>query len=254
VGKKGLALVLSGGAARCIAQLGFLQLMDQEGIRPAVISGVSGGAIVGAFYCNGYTPKEIIKVVKNTSMFTIFSPAWGAGLIKMDRVEKVFNDYLGTQKFEKLNIPLIISACDIDKAEMVSFSSGELIQPLLGSCAVPPLIKPVEVNGRKLADGGILNNLPVEPVKDFDKILGINVNVLNTAASIQSMALYAERVVDILVIQNISESKKQCTLFLEAPEMKYFHLTDVGKADEMFAIGYEYAKKNLKHLHALMKD
>nr|MBA3901829.1 patatin-like phospholipase family protein [Bacteroidota bacterium] len=219
---------------------------------PAAISGVSGGAIVGAFYCNGYTPQEIIKLIKDTPILKVFSPSWGAGLFKMDRVEKVFEDYLKIKDFEGLKLPLFITACDINLAENIAFSEGDIIKPLLASCAVPPLFKPIAYKGRKLADGGIINNLPVEAVLGYEEILGINVNIINPDASIDSKSNYAERAVDIIVNNNIKQSIAQCTLYMEPPEMKNFSLTDIGKADEMFAVGYDYAKENIALISELM--
>lgn len=254
VGKEGIALVLSGGAARCVAHLGFLQAMEEAGIKPAVISGVSGGAIVGAFYCNGYSPKQILGLVQKTSILKIFSPAWGTGFLKMDKAEKLFVDHLKIKNFEDLPIPLFITACDLNKSENIAFSKGDIIKPLVASCSIPPLFKAVNYAGRNLVDGGVLNNLPVEPVSVYKNILGINVNIINAASSIDSFAQYSERVADIIINNNIKESKKSCSLFLEPDELKYFRLTEIGKAGEIFAAGYDYAKKKMKAIEVMVND
>jgi NTE family protein len=254
VNKEGIALVLSGGAARCIAHLGFLQALDEAGIRPAVISGVSGGAIAGAFYCSGFSPTEIVTLIKNTSMLKIFSPGWGTGFLKMDKVEAIFNEHLKNKQFEGLKIPLYITACDVNKAQNFSFFKGDIVKPLIASCSIPPIFKPVEYNGQRLVDGGIIENLPVDPVKGFKKILGINVNVMDYTAPIDTNAMYIERVVDMIVNNNIQSSIEQCSLFLEPPQMKKFHLTDIAKADELFAVGYEYGREKMEEINGLFNQ
>lgn len=250
--KQGLALVLSGGAAKGVVHLGVLQALDEEGIKPAVISGVSAGAIVGAFYCYGYSPKEVMKIVKDNSILKFLRPAWGTGLLKLDKAEKIFREYLKIELFEELAIPLFISACDVKSTNMLTFSEGEIIPPLLGSCSLPPIFKPIEFNGVHLADGGILNNLPVEPVKNYSKIIGVNSNSIKDRSLPDGLSDYTEWVANVIVNINITESIKHCHVYLEPPEMKDHSFTDIAKADEFFTIGYNYTKKNMGSIHKLM--
>ena len=249
---KGLTLVLSGGAARCIAHLGVLQALEEEGIKPERISGVSGGAIVGAFYCNGYGPKDTLEIIKETSVLRALRPTWSPGLLKLDRAEDLFKKYLKKDTFEKLDIPLYMAACTVGKPRTLFFSEGQLIPPLLASCAMPPVFRPIKIDGQFLADGGLVNNLPVDPVKDQGKILGVNVNIVTTNASPDSFARYTEWVLDVVVNQNIQENIKRCDLFLEPPGLEGFHLTDIGKADELFAIGYEHTNSRMEKVREMM--
>ncbi|WMJ74630.1 patatin-like phospholipase family protein [Cytophagaceae bacterium ABcell3] len=251
---KDFALVLSGGAARCIAQLGILQALEENNIKPAVISGVSGGSIVGAFYCNGYTPKETLQIIKETSILKALRPTWSPGLLKLSKAEEIFRKYLKAETFEALETPLFISACDVENPKNIAFSEGEIIPPLLGSCSLPPLFRAVEYNGKKLADGGIVNNLPVEPVKNYKKIIGVNVNLVKTNIPPDSLVHYTEWVIDVVVNNNIKESIKQCHLFLEPPKMKNFHLIDVMKADDMFEVGYKHANENMDKISKLINS
>lgn len=242
--KEGLAMVLSGGAARGIAHLGVIQALEEVGIRPQAISGVSAGAIVGAFYCNGYSPAEILKIVKGTSIVRTFRPTLSPGLLKLDKAESVFRKYLQKDTFEKLDMPLFFSACNVDTALVEYYSHGELIPPLLGSISFPPFFRPTRYNGKLLSDGGLINNLPADPVKDYQVVLGVNVNVVKSTPG--SFAQYAEWVATVVVTNNIQESKGLCHLFFEPPAMADFRIIDVGKADEIFQVGYRYAKD---HMH-----
>ncbi|NDE62201.1 MAG: patatin, partial [Cyclobacteriaceae bacterium] len=83
--KSSLGIALSGGGIRGIAHLGVLKAFDEYGISPKKVSGTSAGAIVGALYCQGYTPEEIMKIIHETNYFRLLRPAisW-KGLLKME--------------------------------------------------------------------------------------------------------------------------------------------------------------------------
>ncbi len=241
-------MVLSGGAARGIAHLGVLQALEEAGIRPQAIAGVSAGAIVGAFYCNGYSPAEILKIIKETPVIRTLRPTRSPGLLKLDKAESLFRKYLHHDTFEKLDIPLFFSASNVETAQEEYFSQGELIPPLLGSISFPPFFRPIRIHDKLLADGGLINNLPADPVKDYQVVLGVNVNIVKPTPG--NLAQYAEWVATVVVTNNIQQSKKLCHLFFEPPGMRDFRIIDIGKADEIFQVGYRYGKD---HVHEVAK-
>jgi NTE family protein len=201
-------------------------------------------AIIGAYYCNGYSPLQILEVVKDISVIKAFRLTRSPGLLKLDQAENIFREHLKATKFEQLKIPLYISAVNVKDAKLVYFSAGELIKPLLGSISLPPLFRPVSYQGLLLADGGLINNLPVEPVKDFQAIIGVNVNIVKPPP--ENFIQYAEWVGTVLVVNNIRESIPMCDIFIEPPAMRDFRITQIGKADELFEAGYDYARTRLR--------
>ncbi len=240
---KGIGLALSGGAARCIAHLGVIEALTEIGIKPSAISGVSGGAIVGAFIASGYSPLETLKIIKKTSILKAFTPVLNKGVFKMDKAEKIYAAYFKIREIENLDIPLSVSACDINQGVNISITSGDLIKAVMASSSIPMIFKPVYFNGMELIDGGIINNLPVEPLKDYPLIIGVNVNLINQEQKLDTFYLNTQRSIDIIVTTNIKESITLCNVFIEPPEMKKMHLTDIDKADELFTIGYDYTRK-----------
>lgn len=251
---KRIGLALSGGAARCIAHLGVLEALAEMGIKPSAISGVSGGAIVGAFYANGYSPKETLKIIIETSLLKIIRPALNTGLLKMDKAEKIYAEYFKIKEIENLNIPLSIYACDINHGANVSISKGDLIKAVLASTSVPMLFKPIDYMGMQLVDGGIINNMPVETLLDCPLIFGVNVNIINPDWKIDNFYSYFQRNVDIIVTTNIKASIKSCDIFIEPPEMKNISYTDINKADEIFNIGYNYTIKIQDKFNEILKN
>ena len=251
-----IGLALSGGGARGIAHLGVLKALDELGIKISMISGVSSGAIAGVLYAAGFTPDRILELVKELSIFKIVRPAFGRiGLMHLEEVEKLYIRHLGAQaKFENLNIPVVVSATEMNEGVTMYFSSGELIKPLLASSAVPILYQPISYQGKLLNDGGLLNNLPVDPLQNnCDIKIGVHVNPINHQAHVTSLRGMIERTVLLAINNNVKLRLHLCDLLLEPQELKHYRLTNFRKADEIFELGYRYTLKMEKHLRQVVQ-
>jgi len=160
-----IGLTLSGGGVRGVAHLGVIKALEESGFQFARVSGASAGSIIGAFYCNGYSTDEILEIIEKTSLYKLVRPAlsW-RGLLKLDNAVKGFKTYLPHDSFEGLKTPLHIAATDINKGETKYFHEGPLLKVIQASSSIPVVFDPVNINGSVYIDGGILNNLPVEPL------------------------------------------------------------------------------------------
>lgn len=249
-----VGLALSGGAARGIAHLGVLKAFDEIGIKVDIISGVSSGAIAGVFYAAGFSPEEILQLVKELRIYRIMRPAFGQiGILHQDEVEKLYIKHLGADAtFEELKIPVIISATEMNEGVTAYFSSGNLIKPLIASSAVPVLYRPVAYNGMLLNDGGLLNNMPIDPLEgNCDIKIGVHTNPVNHQARITTLRSMIERTVHLAINNNVKPRIPQCDFFIEPQDLKYYRLMSFSKADEIFEIGYRYTmnlKENLLEL------
>ena len=175
-----IGIALSGGGVRGVAHLGVLKALNENGIFPNRFSGSSAGAIAGALYCSGHSPEEILEIIVKTNYFKFLKPAisW-TGILKMDLIPELFVKYLKENSFESLKIPLTIAATDLRRAKVVYFSQGELIKPLMASSCIPGMFDPILIDGHHYIDGGVLNNLPVEPLDGVcDVVIGVNCNHL----------------------------------------------------------------------------
>ena len=162
-----LGLTLSGGGAKCMAQIGLLQYLEEQEVKPDIISGTSGGAMVGALYASGYKPEKILEFFTTTSMFSMKNLSFKTlGLISSNRMVKKFAPWLPHDSFEALAIPLRVVTTDLNKAEQVVLSSGPLINAVMASSAYPGMFTPVEWNGSVFADGGIINNYPTDIIRE----------------------------------------------------------------------------------------
>ena len=137
--------------------------------------------MIGALYCSGYTSKKL------ENLFTEDKREWKKlfdytfpkhGLIKGKKIEKFIEDELENVEFKDLEIPLYITAFDIDKKQEIYFNKGSVSKAVRCSISIPGMIVPVENKGKVLVDGGIIDPIPSEVLEDAgaEIIIAINVN------------------------------------------------------------------------------
>ncbi|EON77081.1 hypothetical protein ADIS_2391 [Lunatimonas lonarensis] len=239
---KRLGLALSGGGVRGIAHLGVLKAMNERGIFPDSLSGSSAGAIVAIMYAKGYAPDEILSIIIKTNYFRFLRPAisW-RGLLKMDLVQTLYEEYLGEDDFSALNLPVTIAATDVHLAKTVFFSEGEIIRPLMASSCIPGMFDPILINGHHYLDGGVLNNLPVEPLfENCDSLMGVNCNHLPDQQNIRHLKSLIERTVIMSMNYNVYSRVHRCDYFVEPKGLATYGVLEIKKANEIFERGYEY--------------
>jgi NTE family protein len=187
-----IAIALGGGAARGLAHVPMLEALDEMGLRPKAIAGTSMGSIVGAIYAAGLSGAEIRAhferlLDSRRGPFKRLQERWPGSLLSLIdprtpslvNGETLFEVMLPDKMpgtFEGLKIPLSIVATDFYAQEQVVLTSGPLIPAVAASSALPGLIKPVEIEGRVLIDGGYVNPTPFDLVRDEAAItIGVDV-------------------------------------------------------------------------------
>ena len=253
-----LGLALSGGGARGIAHLGVLAALDELGLPVAQIAGVSSGAIAGTFYAAGFAPREILRLLLATNVVRLTRPAFSKfGLLYMDAVEGLLAKHLGGKlSFADLKLPLTLVATDLIAGESVYFTEGPLLPPLLASSAVPIVYRAVEYQGRQLVDGGLLNNLPVEPLLGQAglRVVGVHCNPANREARIGSFRRLVERTLHLAISANTAARKAQCDLLIEPPELRHYRPLSYRRGQELFDIGYRFTMSQADALRALVEE
>lgn len=241
-----VGLVLSGGGARGIAHAGVLKALDEIGIRPDKISGTSAGALVGALYCSGHSPDEILKIITDASLLKIVKASMSfRGLMSLEKLGKLLLEYIPRNELESLQIDLCVSATNIESGVTEYFESGELVRPVLAACCVPVAFAPVKIENSSYVDGGILNNLPIEPVQDFDIIIGSHCNPIKEHYKVSNMKSLMERSLLLAINQNVTAQKAKCNLIIEPKELEKYGGFELSKASEIFDIGYRHAREIL---------
>ncbi len=253
---KKIGYALSGGGVRGVAHLGVIQALNELEIKPDIISGTSAGAIAGAFIASGYQPKEIVEIIKNAGIFSVSNILFRKqGLFKMKTFEEIYKKYIPHDSFENLNLPLYATVTDIVKGEPVYINSGILSKALMASSCVPVVFEPVTIDGELYLDGGIVNNLPVEPlIGKCEKIIGVHVNAISTNQAHLHMKDLADRSFHLALSSAVRLKEKQCDLFIEPPEMTKFGIFDLDKMDEIYSYAYNYTLGMQAQIEQFKKD
>ena len=244
-----LVLVLSGGGARGAIHLGVLQAFDDNNIKIDAISGTSIGAIVGALYCSGLSPKEIADLMKSHRFANVFRLSWNRkGLLAMTKLRRAFTELVPINDFNSLKIPFYCCISNLDTGQFEIKNSGDLQSSVMASASIPILFEPVEINSFHYVDGGLLNNLPVEPfINQSYKIVGVHVNnyKYHGASSIRSIS---ERIFTLVSQKSTAINLKKCDVIIEPKLEKVYRVLDFRNTDELFKIGYDETLKYISQL------
>ena len=241
-------LALSGGGTRGFAHLGVIKALNEEGIYPEIVTGVSAGAIAGVFYADGYSPDEIMKLFHEKKTFDFIKVKFQRlGFGNMEGLKQVLQENIRASKFENLKIPLIVAATDLNNAKIKYFSEGEIPEAVIASASIPVIFKPTIIDNIHYVDGGVLNNLAVEPLLDkCKKIIGVYINPIGKQKKFKNVASIAERTFHIGVEPNLHYKKQMCDIFIEPKGLDKYPMISIKKADEVFDVGYKAAKIALK--------
>ncbi|MCC5946612.1 MAG: patatin-like phospholipase family protein [Bernardetiaceae bacterium] len=242
-----IGITLSGGGVRGVLHLGALKALEERGIRPEIMSGVSAGAIISALYAHGYAPDKILTLLLQYKPLLFLRPSMTLkGLSNMAKIESILKEYLPENTFESLTMPLYISAMDLKTGDTKYFSKGELIQPILASACLPVIFQPIVIDGHTYIDGGMTNNLPTEIIRPAcDFLIGIHTNPIGEDFQVRSMKSVMERLFLIIGAKNVALRRQDCDWYIEPPEMGNFAAFDYTKITEIYDIGYSFTKSFL---------
>jgi NTE family protein len=242
---KSIGLVLSGGGVKGVAHIGIIQALLERDIYPDIISGASAGAIVGALYANGVSPLEMLAFFKETpllkySHLTINKP----GLFDTDKYLVFFEKYFPINSFEALEKKLYVVATNLLKGESVIFDKGELIKPILASAALPPVFSPVSIDGQLYADGGIMNNFPVEPLMDSAQyIIGSYTTSLKQVGKgeLKNSLQLSQRTNLLMLHSNVRQKLYIPDMLITPKNLDLIGVLDKRGIEKAYAVGYDYA-------------
>ncbi|MFK7920864.1 MAG: patatin-like phospholipase family protein [Bacteroidia bacterium] len=254
---KKVGIVLSGGGMRGVAHLGVLQALQRYKIEPQFISGTSAGAIVGALYAAGCSIAEMMKFWEQSLPYDIkYFNYRKPGILDMDKISTILSQYLKAERFEELKRNLFVAATDMVAGEPVIFSSGELLPAVAASAAFPIVFSPVEIDGKLYQDGGIMNNFPIEPLRErCDLIIGVNVSPLGRVAreDLDSTLGIVERVYDLSTDITVRAKQAECDILIAPELLAGFATFEAEYIAEIFKIGYDAAMKQMPLLLNLME-
>ena len=176
-----IGLALGSGGSRGLAHIGVIKALEENNIPIDFIAGSSIGAMVGGFYAARLSIKKMEEISLETNwrrMFSLVDPHLKQGLISGEKVKTFIEGYVDGKKIEDCKIPFVAVATDLKTGEIVILNKGEMAQAIRASISIPLVFKPVEIDGKTLADGGLSAPVPVEIVQGMgaDIIIAINLD------------------------------------------------------------------------------
>jgi len=177
-GRKRVGLALSGGGARGAGHVGVLEVLEREKVPIDCIAGTSAGSLVGAAYAAGIRGQRLVEVTQQTRWRQAARLTWPRdGLVSFAPLERTVIKVMGDVTFADLEIPFAAVVTDMATGEQVVLREGRVAPAVRASCSVPGIVTPLELDGRLLADGGVVNNLPISVVRSMGAELVIAVSL-----------------------------------------------------------------------------
>ncbi len=175
-----IGLALGGGAARGFAHVGVIQVLEQAGIRPALVAGTSAGSLVAALYASGKSGAQLQQVAETMEEATIADwtlQIFTRGALRGEALAKYVNAQVGQKPIEAMVMPLGIVATDLNSGNEVLFQRGDTGTAVRASSAVPAVFQPVKVGTREYVDGGLVSPVPVRAARKMGAELIIAVDI-----------------------------------------------------------------------------
>lgn len=284
--KPKVGVVLSGGGAKGLAHIGVLKVLEEQGIEVSYIGGTSMGAIVGGLYAAGYSARELDSIFnnldadallqdytprgsknffekRNDEIYAItlpfnkfrlgFPTALSKGLYNYTTINRLTDHVRHVRDFDKLPIPFVCIATDIETGEEVVLKDGILPDAILASGAFPSLYYPVEINGRLLIDGGVTNNYPIEEIRKMgaDIIIGVDVqDGLKTRDQIRGATGVLVQINNYQMIQKMEDKRKQTDIYIK-PDIEGYTVISFDLGEDIIVKGEEAARAAIDKLKPL---
>jgi NTE family protein len=237
--------VLSGGGCRGFAHLGVVKALQEHNIYPSAISGTSAGAIAGAFIANGFTPDEVMEMFYNKFKLNPFAlHGFRLGLISIKTIRDFLQKNLRVTRFEELSMPFYVTATNFIDGSQTVFTKGNIVDAVIASSSIPVVFPALLIDGVPYVDGGVSNNLPVEPFADNKtEVIAVYVDPTKPFNPKGSISETMDRAIHLSFRKTVNSSSAGCYMHIEPPELNKFGLFDIHKATDIFNIGYSYANE-----------
>ena len=259
--RKKLGFALGAGGSRGVAHIGFLKAMEEADIRPDFITGSSMGSVVGAAYAAGMSIEMMKKAVFKLRLLDLIAPTGRrGGLFDTKKIRKLLKYYMGGDPdFSELKIPFQCLAVDMISQSTIVFKEGNVLDGVVASSSIPAIFRPMEKNGMRLIDGGILERVPFKEVKDMGADVVVAVDVLGQRSTKEkcpnTLGILLETI-DIMdnyrTARKRMENKDIIDLWLE-PDLGDMSQYQLKSFDFAYEKGYEMGLENVEKIKKLLQ-
>jgi NTE family protein len=253
--KSNIGIVLGGGGALGFAHIGALKALQEHGITPTHVAGASMGAIIGSLYAYGYSPDEITRLVKEQKAYKInklmtFNIFNSKGISNHKKLSRILDTILPVDSFDSLRYFFALAMTDIVRLQPeYAWSGGNLREKIMASAAIPAIYEPIYLNSTVYVDGGVTDNLPIEPLLGrCSVIIMLNVNYPEMENKEFSKKDMLKRTTAAAMKQMNASRVQKADYYVTFPELAEYKVFDFKLYKVLIDIGYrgmkEYLQKN----------
>lgn len=248
------ALVMGGGSARGLCNIGVLRVLEKHFGRDNMpfdmIVGTSIGSLIGAAYSMGMTPDELEEKTRSFNWQSLVDfGLYPTGLIKGDKLEKIIRECVDSAGFEDVKIPFALTTTDIETGEELTHTSGNLVKLIRASCSWPGIFSAVEIEGRLLVDGGVRNSVPTKAARELGAtfMIAVNPGFAVTKNEVNNVVKALVQSVQIMG-EELNAYQSQVADVVIKPPLKWIDQFDFDKGPSIIKEGEEAAEKAMKKL------
>lgn len=241
-----IGLALGGGATLGAAHIGVLKELEEASVDVHCISGTSIGAYVAALYAFGISPSDIEEEFRGLDWLEVSSFSWQnlkLGLLSNDKLGESLEKVLGNVQIADAKLPLAVVATDIARCKKVVLTQGAVSQAVMASTAVPGIFAPVEIDDQMLVDGGLVENVPVSPLKELgaDLIIGVDLSAQRSYRQPDDLIDVLMNSIDI-AIDNATRLQTSEADIVISPKLGAYSRTDSGRVSDLIDEGRNAAR------------
>lgn len=241
-----IGLALGGGAVLGAAHIGVLKALEEIDVKVDYITGTSAGAIVAALYAFGKRWDEMEELFGKVNWLDLSGMTISQyGLLSGKKLAAFLVKKIGQVNIEDARLPLAIIAADISTGEKVVLQAGDLATAVMASTSIPGIFIPVELDGKMLVDGGVVEKVPVSPLKEMGAQTLIAVNLLCDRGRPDNIIELLMNAFHFLVQEKTGVQIKDAHIKLEI-ELSDFNRVNTKQIPELIQVGYEQAKALLQ--------
>ena len=243
-----IGLALGGGAVLGAAHIGVLKALEESEIEIDSITGTSIGAFVATLFAFGITAREIEVIVTELGWLDISKFALSKyGLLSNAKLGEAVRSIIGDVTFADANISLAVIATNIATGKRVVLDQGDVAEATMASTCLPAVFAPVEIDGQMLVDGGLVENVPLSPLRTMraNYIIGVDLNAKRKYEKPGDMIDVLMNALDIAIDNSTRLQTKNVDLLI-TPEVFHFSRTDRDNIERLVKVGYKAAAPQLK--------
>ncbi len=284
--RKKIGLVLSGGGAKGFAHIGVIKVLEKAGVKIDYIGGTSVGSVIGALYASGYNATQLDSIFRDTdfnNLITDYIPrssknfyekrndemyafslpvnnfkvgiplSLSKGMFNYNLINRLTKHVKEIHDFNKLPIPFLCMATDIETGQQVVLNKGYLAKALLASSAFPSIFSPVELEGKLLVDGGVSNNFPVDEIRKLgaDIIIGVDVqDEIKDRNSLNDATKILVQINNLQMIEKMKANKETTDIYIK-PEVNQYGIISFDAIEDIINKGEMAANEQIDKINKL---